>query len=319
MPRLSTLDVKATGTDPFGLANYNKLKSDVDYVASAGADLAAVGGGNTLAITNEFHKVTAASGLIDSITDVAGLGSCQQIRLLFANAQTIRNNGGGAGNIRTRSGGDRSVSPNEIVTLNYEGAVWREVGGVMSYRKKTSKTVVNTVTETDLLNGEVTLAAGDLGIDRVLRLSASGDWLMNNGGNAGTPRWKLKLGATTIFDTSTFGAPNVVTSGSRLGWRVEAEITNLTSGTQWCSFKVWLGLVNSNANLIVCIPFTTGEGQQAILPNNTGTTSAVLIGEAENASAVDTTTSLALTLTVTLAVAHASVDMILKRALAVIE
>jgi hypothetical protein len=39
---------------------------------------------------------------------------------------TIRNNGGGTGNVRTLTGLDRVVATNEIVEFAYDGAVWRE-------------------------------------------------------------------------------------------------------------------------------------------------------------------------------------------------
>lgn len=116
---------------PWTKAIYDAFKQNLDYLTTAGADLAAVGASNTLAIAAEFHRVTlGASWLVDNISDVAGLTPGQPLRLYFVNAGLIRNNGGGAGNIRTLSGGDRGVLAGEIVTLTYEatGAVWREQG-----------------------------------------------------------------------------------------------------------------------------------------------------------------------------------------------
>lgn len=128
MARLGTLAARAIH-QPFTKAIFDILKQDVDYLAVAGADLAAVGAGNTLAITSEFHRVTlAATWTVDSISDVAGLVGGQRARLLFVNTGTIRNNGGGTGNIRTLTGASRPVAAGEVVELAYDatGAVWRE-------------------------------------------------------------------------------------------------------------------------------------------------------------------------------------------------
>jgi hypothetical protein len=86
--------------------------------------------GNTLTVTNRFHRVTlAAAWTLDSL-DHAAEAKGQPVDLLFVNAGTIRNNGGGTGNIRTRSGASRAVAANEIVTFVWDAdaAVWRETG-----------------------------------------------------------------------------------------------------------------------------------------------------------------------------------------------
>lgn len=129
MTRLQSLDTKSAETNSFGLTNYDKLQAAVDYLVVAGANLAALDTGNTLTIASEFHHVTLAGGNnVDNITDASGAAAGQQVRLLFDNAQTIRNNGGGTGNIRTKSGSDRAVNANEILTLAFDGTYWREQG-----------------------------------------------------------------------------------------------------------------------------------------------------------------------------------------------
>ena len=117
--------------DAISDAYVDALTGNVNYLSVAGADLAALGVNNTLTITAEFHVVTLATGNVDNIADAAGLTKGQQVRLMFSNSQTIRNNGGPGGNIRTLSGGDTLVPANAIVPFVYDGALWRELGRVV--------------------------------------------------------------------------------------------------------------------------------------------------------------------------------------------
>jgi hypothetical protein len=119
VPSISTIADLASG-DVIPESWVDAVKDDVNYHSVAGADLAS---GATLTITNSFHKVTGAV-TIDNISHAAPV-SGQQVRIWCASALTIRNNGGGAGNIRTLTGADRSVRANEIVALTYDGTVWR--------------------------------------------------------------------------------------------------------------------------------------------------------------------------------------------------
>lgn len=127
MARLATLGARVAH-QPFTKAIWDQLKATTDYLVVPGADIAVLGGGNTLTIAAEWHKVTLATGLVDTITDALGASTGQPVELFFTNSQTIRNNGGGIGNIRTHSGKDTIVPPNVVVTLVYDGAVWREQG-----------------------------------------------------------------------------------------------------------------------------------------------------------------------------------------------
>lgn len=131
MPRFATVPTLNVN-DAISDAYVDALTGNVNYLTVAGADVAALGANNAVAIAAEFQRVTVVTGNIDNITDVAGLVAGQPVRLLFTNAQTMRNNGGGAGNIRTVSGSDRAVVANEIVTLAYDSitAVWREGNAV---------------------------------------------------------------------------------------------------------------------------------------------------------------------------------------------
>ena len=179
----------------------------------------------------------------------------------------------------------------------------------ITYRKTSAKAVVNTVVETDLLNSEITVGAGVLGTSGVLRLTAWGDLVNNTGATQATPRFKLKLGATTIIDTSTV-ATVWATSVARWGWRIEAEIQNLgATNSQWANFLAACvaGGVTGGAN-----SFATGEGGIIVTVNNT---LGFYDARGGNSSAVDTTAAQTLALTVTNPVANAALDVTLKGAL----
>lgn len=175
------------------------------------------------------------------------------------------------------------------------------------YRKTTAKAVNNTVTETDLLNGEITIGAGALTATGVLRFTAWGDYLQNSGGNALVPKFKLKLGATTLFDLHDDNIANLVTSATRYGWFVEAVIApqNATN-SQFVTidFRHILGVATGAANQ--SLGFTTGNGTwwSSI---NTGA-AGWATGQGTNTSAEDMTAAKSLQLTVTNNVSHASYE-----------
>ena len=135
-------------------------------------------------------------------------------------------------------------------------------------RKTTAKQVVNTVTETDLLNGEITVGAAAMGSNGMLRLTASGDLINNTGANQALMRLKVKLGATTIFDTNALPAASWAASASRWGWRIGVEIMNLgATNSQWSTLDGRLTGALLSPNLST---FTTGEGQYAEVSNGLG-------------------------------------------------
>jgi hypothetical protein len=173
------------------------------------------------------------------------------------------------------------------------------------WRKVTPKTVVNTITETDLLNGEITIDAGAMSTQRLLRLTAWGDLINNSGATQASPRWKLKLGGTVLLDTNTIAAV-WQTATSRWGWRVRAEIHNLTAATQWAYLQAeFSGSLVPNLNAA----FATGEG---VIGTN-GNSQAH--GYAGASAAIDTTVARALALTVINPAANANLDVTLKAAI----
>jgi hypothetical protein len=182
---------------------------------------------------------------------------------------------------------------------------WATPGVATTYRKTTAKTVNTTVAETDLLNGEITIAANP-GTSAVIRLTAWGDRLNNTGGSLPPQRFKLKLGPTTLLDTNVVGANSLQTSGSRFGWIVRAEIMNLGAANSQLAFisGVVTALAGSGGGSVA---FATGEGVY------TGAVyDAVVVAsprfEGFNTAAVDTTSAQALALSVINASASASYE-----------
>lgn len=124
---LFTPSIRATG-DLITAATWNEEHVDnIDYLVTAGASLASAA---TITPTNEFHIVTGTTTIanLTPASPVAG----QQVRLLFQSALTVQNNGGGTGNIRTRSGSDLSVAAGDVVTFVYDGSLWQQQGSALT-------------------------------------------------------------------------------------------------------------------------------------------------------------------------------------------
>jgi hypothetical protein len=123
--RLASIGARSVH-QPLTLAIYDQLEQSTDWDYVAGADLASLTAGNTLNVTSRHHKVTLVGGTIDNIADAAGPAAGQLLELYFTGATTIRNNGGGTGNIRTISGADMAIAVGDVVELVYDGTNWRE-------------------------------------------------------------------------------------------------------------------------------------------------------------------------------------------------
>jgi len=188
------------------------------------------------------------------------------------------------------------------------------------YRKVTAKTVNTTVAATDLLNGEITIAADLLNTTGFIRLSVIGDWLQNTGGFVAPPRFQLVLGGTTIIDTGACSA-SAGTSASRGAWSIDAFIgaANATNAqvTSW-SHRVATGAITYAAAGTNISAFTTGQGNYTTVAShaNTGNSDGgQFVGEGYNATALDMTASKTLVLNVINGSASASYETSLKAAL----
>lgn len=186
---------------------------------------------------------------------------------------------------------------------------WTAPPTVTTYRKTTAKTVNSSIAETDLLNGEITLAAGVLGLSGCARFTAWGEILNNNAVSANGPRFKLKLGGTTLIDSNVLNCAwqNVATRGA---WRVAVEIMNLGATNSQCvSFEMLYTLGYLGAGGGACLALSTGNGNHWVTPSGNGGING------STAAAIDSTAAKLLEFTVTLPVSAATMECKLTGAL----
>jgi|SRR5579862_4181490 len=165
---------------------------------------------------------------------------------------------------------------------------WQQPGASGFLRKVTAKDVSNTVIDTDLLNGEITIPANVLGLSGLLRLTAWGDWVQNSGASSDVPIFTLKLGATTLLKTNIVSAAVAAASASRYAWRICCEILNLgASNSQWATMNGSITYDSANASGEAI--FMTGEGAVVSLGANAGAKPGIAMFEGANSGAVDTT------------------------------
>jgi hypothetical protein len=217
--------------------------------------------------------------------------------LVFApqGSMYMRRDGSGANSLYTKTTG---------VTLNtgWQNFTTAQTGPGTTYRKTTSKTVNTTTAETDLLNGEISIGASVLGTAGLLRLTLIGlDFKNNSGGNVNF-RWRLKFGATTVFDTGNF---QIQTGANRGPIAFQAVCLNTATNAQdWSGFVA--GMYSAN-NLLPASLLTVGEG--------TLSSSTVSPMSWQNTSAEDTTTAKALVFSVQMDVSNANAEVKLLGAL----
>jgi hypothetical protein len=169
------------------------------------------------------------------------------------------------------------------------------------YTKTTTKTVVNTTTETDLFNGEFLIGANEMGVKQRLQGWASGNALNNTGGSVTIPRFKLKLGSTVVFDTSNDAGSTMQNSATRLPWMICFEIQQLDASNQ--QLVTMRGHTADDDNGIT---FAVGSGfyrRTATAPGR------LLFGVAT--TSVDMTSSQLLAFTVINGTANANVETVL--------
>lgn len=158
---------------------------------------------------------------------------------------------------------------NQVKVTPVLGAV---TGLATIYRKNTSKTVTNTVAATDLLNGEITIAAGVLGTTGMLRATFIGDYFNDSGFTETTPRFQIRIGGTVYIDT---GFPPLQSTpwAPRNPWRLDFFLQNLAAAN---SNQMYLsGTVYDSNDRVAgspsASPFTIGNGTYAsVAESSTG-------------------------------------------------
>jgi hypothetical protein len=258
-----------------------------------------------IAVSNQAQPFPRPTGVPQLLH---GSGSPEGIVYAPQGSMYMRRDGTGANNLYTKTTG---------VTLSsgWQNYTTTATGPGTTYRKTTPLTVNNTTTETDLLNGEITVGASVLGATGILRLTAWGDYL-NNASSQVYPRFKFKLGTTVIFDTGAgfFGD----SANIRVQWRIAVELANLGSTSSQAAFfavnSAEASTYTGNNPRTYSASFGTGEG---VLSGLSGTNvSGTIQGGAFNTAAVDMTVAQTLALTVTNAVASTSYETKLYGALA---
>jgi hypothetical protein len=270
--------------------------------------------------TMALNEFTLFSGSTAAQTLTLPSNSVHGTLNIIANYSTVSVTiSGGAGSLSNYgTTGSIILLPNQAVSIASDGSGgWYVISPLppLTYRKTGSTTVSNTVTETDLLGGAITIPANAMGTNRVLQFQAGGDWVQNSGGNLAAPRFKLKLGATTLIDTGAPGSPATISSATRYAWNVSATISELAA-TNSQSVNFQLNLTTSTGYVPTgAFALTSGEGAGTIL-TGAGAGPGVISANAWTSSAVDMTAAQALTLTVILPTASANVNMVCYNALA---
>lgn len=204
-------------------------------------------------------------------------------------------------------------TPSVATFLRGDGA-WATPSGAVTFRKVTAKQVLNSVADTDLFNGEITIGANVIGATGAVRITAFGDYINNSAAARIAQQFKLKLGATTLIDSGVPVGNSQVASAVRFGWRVNATIFNLATNVQAVYFDATVTVIDSGVAAGVNNVFATGEGTVAYLGTASNTYSQVLYS-GYNAGAVDTTAGQALVLSVVNPTATATYDTTLRAAL----
>ncbi len=188
---------------------------------------------------------------------------------------------------------------------------WAAVPAPVTYRKNTTKVVASTTSATDLLNGEITIAANALPATGVLRLTAWGTFLNNSGSSQNSPRLDLRLGSTLLLDTNVITGTTWSSNAAALPWKVVVEINaaNATN-SQIAQMILDYVLVSSGA---AAATFGTGVG----IHRNDAALGGYSQGKAQgtNSSSKDMTSAQLLELRATLPVANANCQATLLGAL----
>ncbi|MCX6020583.1 MAG: carboxypeptidase-like regulatory domain-containing protein [Chloroflexi bacterium] len=114
-----------------------------------------------------------------------------------------------------------------------------------------------TAAETTVISQSV--PAGILGTTRTVKVTIEGDYVNNTGGNQSL-LWKLKLGATTVVNSSS-GSINLATGGNTRPFIVEATITNRNSANAQYGYLAVKNRADATTNLEIDL-LSTGTASE---------------------------------------------------------
>jgi hypothetical protein len=180
----------------------------------------------------------------------------------------------------------------QVLTSN-GGADIAFAAGRTVYFKTTEKDVVSTTAETDLLNGEITIAGGKINTAGAVWCHLQGDYLDNVGN---TMTLKFKFGGTTWWQ----GTVGTGAAATRHAWQLDMFIQNLGVANAQDAHAIF--------NLSLATAPTTGIGVIGTT-NNTG-----ILAATKGALTVDTTSAATVAVTCAHSQNSASVSMRLESA-----
>lgn len=157
-----------------------------------------------------------------------------------------------------------SGTPDATKFLRGDGS-WQQLSGPTSLRRKNTATAVaNTIVETDLLNGEITLPA--LSATSWVLLRAHGLISNATGFNQSMPRFKVKLGATTLIDTNALAN----WTNSTGAWRLDILLENNNATNSQTVSMLWHALTGSGGTTATTFVTGTGFGFVDTAPGGVG-------------------------------------------------
>lgn len=186
----------------------------------------------------------------------------------------------------------------QVLTMAGGVPTWAAGSGISitKYQKITEKDVNTTVTKTDLLNGEISIAGNAMSSTGAIMLDCGG-MFTNNTGSDRKLTLELKLGSTVLWDSNA--SANIPTSATARAWSLRCVIAAL-------------GATNSQRG---AGSFFLGDFTPAATMGTGGIGNTIYGGPFETvATAEDMTSSKALTLSVTLSASSANLGMKLEQA-----
>ena len=184
-------------------------------------------------------------------------------------------------------------SANQILKTSGGVATWVTPSDVSSDGNG-STSVTNTTTETDLFGSAISIGANALNANGIAIIHASGTYLNNTAGGQ-TIRLKIKLGATTIWDST---GPPLLNSANTRGW------------------SIWICIKNNGATNAQLLSGGLGISEPAAAPTagtgpitGLGSSTSAAIANPGGTAAEDTTSAKTVAFTVIHGAASASLTM----------
>ena len=306
----------ATPTSSIVLARIAVTAADASIADAQITDLRApanFGGGNiklwakgtdiasaaTIAVTHPFHDVTGTV----TITSITAQSAGFVVTLQFDGVLTFTDGS------NLKIGGNFTTAAESTITLVCDGTNWYELSrsptsvtteyDVLT-KVTTAVTVVNTITETNLIN--YTIPGGTIGTDKLIHARLGGHILQESGANQALSLG-VYLGATTLYldKAPVYATPQGIgmpfTDADRRPFHIDVWIRATGAANSQFMEGVFVGSIQT-------LSPTTGYGAGA----DTSTQARIATFSSAGRTAVDMASGQALRVTVRLETAHASYE-----------